>query len=364
MKKIRKNFLVIFIALFVSFSCASDNANIIHGKITSISKYGNVTTDILKSYFEDNGFELGDLLYVKINNDIIVAPYGSGYPNVDTGKVIILSSDGVYISVAINMGNFSNTYTATKNSDISFALSKKHGYLDELRVRSVESRRTNNRADYNTDEIFANFREVAVGNIKPNRLYRSSNPVNPELGRNEFADRLIKDARIKTVMNLADSKEELESYPSYNGSYYSTLDVIPLDMGVDFKAVDFNEKLNRGLTFLSEHDSPYLVHCTEGKDRAGFVNALLECLGGASFEEIVNDYMITYENYYGVQKESKEYSSIANSNIYKMLISITNSENIDDVKKVDLSLSARNYLENTVGLSSDIVDTLYRKLCT
>lgn len=35
-------------------------------------------------------------------------------------------------------------------------------------------------------------------------------------------------------------------------------------------------------------------HCTKGKDRAGFMPALLEALIGATREEIVEDYMQSY----------------------------------------------------------------------
>ena len=38
-----------------------------------------------------------------------------------------------------------------------------------------------------TDEQYANFREVKVGNIGAGKLYRSSSPVNPEINRNSQA---------------------------------------------------------------------------------------------------------------------------------------------------------------------------------
>lgn len=36
----------------------------------------------------------------------------------------------------------------------------------------------------------------------------------------------------------------------------------------------------------------------EGKDRTGYVCALLEGLCGATYEEIVDDYLITYNNFF------------------------------------------------------------------
>lgn len=51
---------------------------------------------------------------------------------------------------------------------------------------------------------------------------------------------------------------------------------------------------------LPSRPAPYVVHCMEGKDRTGYVCALLEGLCGATYEEIANDYLITYYNYYHV----------------------------------------------------------------
>ena len=79
-------------------------------------------------------------------------------------------------------------------------------------------KRTNNREDYSTDEVFANFRSVAVGRMGTGTYYRSSSPVNDELGRAFYADSLAKAAGIKTVINLADSQAELEQYFAAGGA--------------------------------------------------------------------------------------------------------------------------------------------------
>lgn len=51
------------------------------------------------------------------------------------------------------------------------------------------------------------------------------------------------------------------------------------------------------------HPAPYVVHCTEGKDRTGYVCALLEALAGATYDEIVDDYLVTYGNYFHITPE-------------------------------------------------------------
>ena len=94
--------------------------------------------------------------------------------------------------------------------------------------------------------------------------------------------------------------------------------VIALGMPVNFSSDEFAEGIVKGLTFLSENDAPYMVHCTEGKDRAGFASMLVEALMGANEEEIVRDYMLSYVNYYGVEEGTEKYDMIAQKNIMEM----------------------------------------------
>ncbi len=332
--------------------------------VTSVSKYGNVTTNIPAYQFAGAGFELGDILNVTVGDTTVQAPYGDAYSNVDNGNVVILADGDGYVTVAINMGNFSGTYGAEVGSYLEFTMAEKAGYLEEYEIRNIDSLRTNERDDYASDEVFANFRPVVMGDIPAGILYRSSSPVNPELGRNSYADKLAEAAGIKTVLNLADSLEVLEAYEGYAGTYYATLNVVPLDMGVDFAAEEFNAKLKTGLVYLIDNEGPYLIHCNEGKDRAGFVAALLEALGGAEAEEIVEDYMLSYENYYHVEHHSDRWYSIANSNIIKTLCTLTGTETKEEMKQADLRQAAETYLMGTVGLTAEQVAAVRTAITT
>lgn len=340
-------------------------ASSLNGTVTSVSKYGNIATDVTLTAFTGAGYEPGDILTVTVGGQSVAAPYGDAYSNVDTGKVIVVpDKDAGTITVAINMGDFAGTYNVKAGDAVSFSMKQKAGYLEEYKLRNIDSLRTNNRSDYSSDAVFANFRPIVMGNIAPGVLYRSSSPVNPELGRNTYADALTKAAGIKTVLNLADSDAVMKSYPGYAGSYYSTLNVIPLDMGVDFSAPDFSAKLKTGLEYMISHEGPYLNHCTEGKDRTGFVSALLEALMGGTLDQIVNDYMISYENFYHIEKGPGSYDRIAKSNILPELRMIAGVDENTDLSKVDLQKAAENYLTGTVGLTPDQVAALKTVLST
>ena len=304
-------------------------------------------------------FLYGDILTITVNGQAMDVPYGTAYSDVDNGSVISLpDTDTNTLAVAINMGNFAETYKAGEGTVITVAMKEKAGYLEEYQIRNIDSLRTNDRADYASDEVFANFRPVVMGDIAEGVLYRSSSPVNPELGRNTYADALAEAAGIKTVLNLADNEETMKAYEGYADSYYATLNVVALDMGVDFAAEDFNAKLKTGLEYMIANEGPYLVHCNEGKDRAGFTTALLEALMGGTVDEIKADYMTSYENYYHVEKDSEQYEKIAESNIMNSLCTIAGVEESADLAGVDLAAAAETYLTETVGLSAEQVDAL------
>ena len=105
-------------------------------------------------------------------------------------------------------------------------------------------------------------------------------------------------------------------------------------------------------------EGPYLIHCTEGKDRTGFVCAVLECLMSASIDEVISDYMKTYQNYYGTGLGTFVYDRIVQNRLLKDLQRAFESE---DLFEEDLSLSAFKYLER-IGLKEEEIVMLKEKL--
>ncbi len=330
----------------------------VSGKVIEVSKYGNITVDVSLNRFKALGFEPGDILRVRVNDTSLMVPFGDAYSNVDNKKeVIVPNKDGNSVIVAINMGDFSKTYGADLATELEFSMGEKAGYKEEYEIRSIDKYRTNKREDYSSDEVFANFRPIVMGNIKPGVLYRTSSPINPELGRSKYANDLIEKVGVKTVINMADSKEELESYfnlDSFESPYYKDLyekgQVKYLDMGVDFTSPDFHKKLKAGLEFMAENTGPFAVHCNEGKDRAGFISIVLEALMGGSVDEIKEDYMLSYINYYFVEKDSTRYEKIADSNVMKSLKMIAGVETEKELREVDLAHKTEVYLKEVIKL--------------
>lgn len=81
---------------------------------------------------------------------------------------------------------------------------------------------------------------------------------------------------------------------------------------------------------------------------------------GAAIDEVADDYMETYFNYYGVEKGSEKYNAVLNNNLIKSLNTVFK---VADVYSADLAAEAEAYLIEELGLSADEVGALKAKLC-
>ena len=226
--------------------------------------------------------------------------------------------------------------------------------------KSLSKRLGRARSDYPnlSDYQFANFREVVVTGISPRKLFRSSSPVDDWGNRNLIADNAAEKFGVKTFINLADSQKSLIARQNFYDTYYSKQAYICLNLSTKYYSNSFKNNLAKGIKFMAAHEPPYLIHCSLGKDRAGIVCALVECLAGASFEEIVNDYMISFYNYFCITKNSQEYDLVVNNEIRAFLSKILDVKNPENA---NLKIAAENYFKN-LGVSDYEIKILREKL--
>jgi protein tyrosine/serine phosphatase len=360
---------IIFLALvFVAVlgaGCAK-NYKSLSGEVLSVNpKYGNVILSITSGDLSAAGYEVGDLLDVTFSGG-----QGGSMPVMDSftakrgQEIIMLNMDGEFIGAAIQNGNLSEKLQIKAGEGVTLAMNKKGGYKNEIDLRSLV--RSNERAAYESDAVFANFREVTGGDIASGILYRGSHPILSDWTRAPYAASLMQNAGIATIINMSDSEIELqilleeteifshENYSTYYANLHNRGDVIALGMGLNMNAPAFSEGIIRACRFIMEHDAPYYMHCNEGKDRTGFFAALLEAFMGAELEQIEEDYMLSYVNYYGFIAGSEKYKLIAQENFIPILKIIAGT---DDINAINLQSAATSYLERN-GLSGDEIERL------
>lgn len=345
-----------------------DQSMLVQATVIEIEKYGHAVLNVTTADFMAVGYELGDIVCVRFGTREYTMPLFDGYYSNPGGLLLRASDAEECIAVCINYGDFSDVNGISVGDTVEITMSEKAGMLAIQEFYALQY--SNKREDYSDDASFANFRAVTVGRIGYGKLYRTASPINNENGRADYADNLIESVGVTTVLNLADSDKDIEGYladsecdSEYYRHLYETGSVIAIDLTGNFYSEEFASSVAKGLTFLARNEAPYCIHCTEGKDRAGFTAMLLEALMGATLDEIISDYMISFYNYYGIDKEHepKRYQAVLDINMMEMLFHITGAESVEQLEQINLETAVTAYLIEA-GMSQEDIVMLKQKL--
>ena len=333
------------------------------------TEFGGTYLMITADDFSALGFAFGDSLDITFSNGYAIEdiPYYSGYYT-QIGEPLVVGYPGYpYLDFCISSGEDTFLLAGlTEQDTATVTLAKPGEYLSIQKSRDIHY--LDDRFEYTNDIIFANFRGVTVGNLREGVLYRSASPCNNQHNRAPYVDALMGLVRVQTIINLADNEEKLANYiqqSDFNSPNFLKLHeqggVVPLAMGMNFFADDFRAKLVRGLTAMAEAPGPYLVHCTEGKDRTGFVCMVLEALAGADYQAIIDEYMITYKNYYGIteQTDPERYHVIVGQVADPMIRAFAGD--VKDLSSVDMAAAVTGYLEE-IGMPAQKIEALRSNL--
>ena len=333
----------------------------IDARVVRINKYGHAKLDITEADFTGAGFDLGDTVTVTSGSYTGDMPVFNGY-YADRGNCMLrIDPYEGDIGLCVNYGNFSEMTGVGAGDSVTIAMKEKGGALATQEVNNLIY--SGDRADFASDAVFANFRPVEEG-----VLYRSASPIDNKTNRAHYTDSLIQEVGVQTVMNMANSSETIAALiaaEDFDSPYYRDLfetgKVFALEMAIDFASEDFAAGIVQGFSFLAEGNTPYLVHCLEGKDRTGFAIMMLEALMGWNEAQIVDDYMLTYANYYGIEPGTQKYDLIVEKNIIEMLCVMADLESGSSLEGINLKTAAETFLLKH-GMAEDAIKQLEAKL--
>ncbi len=304
---------LVILLLAAMTGCSGVEKKVTTGEVGVLkdTEFGNVYLDLTIDEFGKKGIAFGDSIDVTFSNGYTLEdiPYYSGY-YVPVGAALAVGYPGYpHVMIARNYGSPMWEETGAEESTKAVATVReagKYAAIQELYSLSY----SDVKEEYPSDVAFCNFRSFFGGELTEGRFYRSASPCDNSHLRAASTDRLAEQAGIRCVMNLADSTEEMETYRQagdFASPYYDGLSgaggVLFLNLNANYRDPNFAAAVSRALLEMSGKEGPYLIHCQEGKDRTGFVCSLILALAGATQEEIREDYMVTYANYYGITKE-------------------------------------------------------------
>jgi hypothetical protein len=362
--------LVFLSLLTLMTSCsdddAIDNTPVLKGKISSYNEFGAAMLDFTEADMTKAGFTLGDVISITIDGKKeIVMPYYDGFYT-RNGEFLCVAYP-TYPSICFTANNIGvpKELTGLEGHEVIVRMKEKSGRIDVQRALSMKY--SNDRETYTniSDAEFANARTVSAGNIPGGILYRSSSPFCNDIQRAFYVSKYLESENVKTVLNLADTEEKILSYdmPPYSRSLWEGGNVILCPLKADPTADDYNNRLIDALKQLPSHPAPYVVHCMEGKDRTGYVCALLEGLCGATYEEIVDDYLVTYSNYYNISpvEDPVLCSTLVSLRLNTCLMYYAGVSDEAQLPSVDYAQAFSNYLLSH-GMSQQQLDALIHAL--
>ena len=205
----------------------------------------------------------------------------------------------------------------------------------------------------------SNFREIHMGSIAPGMLFRSSHPIKENVQEKTISI-LANSAKIRAVINLCDTSSSINTKAIFAPWYNSLLRagrIIALGMDFSITSDSFKRKFKKGLEFIINTEGPWLIHCHAGVDRTGFVSMVLESFMGASLEEVINDYLCSFNSIF----ESSIYEAQkADARVAMKILSVMsgsmliNAQNLQEIAEI--------YLHKTIGLSAEEIQLLKGKL--
>ena len=315
------------------------------------------------------GFELGDACNVVLENNLYryefkSVPFYNGYYT-KTGDPLLCAygyatkenrgddyqytrTDYPYLRFCFNNREMWNLLHLTTDMKCTITLVEQGGYEYEQKLvggltysKDFEDYEAKN--GISKEEVFANFRAVRSDAMKENVLFRSASPFDNANNRAPYVNALAKENGIDYVLNLADSQAKIDKYKEtdvwpeldYSQKLLDNDQVCLMSMSAAYEGAGYQSALVKGLNSALAHNATkILFHCTEGKDRTGFVGLLLERLCGASYEEMLQDYMVTYDNYYNLTEASDKTA-------YDYIVELKFNDMVNYLLTFDSSLEAK-----------------------
>jgi protein-tyrosine phosphatase len=250
-------------------------------------------------------------------------------------------------------------------------------------------------------ERLANFRDVGGlattdgRTVRTGLLFRSNEPSRMTdkdlVTLRKFGIRLVcdlrsaKESRRRRGRFLADGSIRLVNIPlhedaSQDGSLRKMLVfMLARSGGEQFRefsrryyqhvAFEQTSRMREIITLFSRDDSwPALIHCTAGKDRTGFLAAIIQLLVGVPYRSVMEDYLLTNDHF--APQLAKVIRAVRIATLFRVsperlrLLLMAHPESLDDVHRnlVEKHGSIESYLREACGIDQATLERLKQRL--
>ncbi|MGN0341234.1 MAG: hypothetical protein ACI4DO_00410, partial [Roseburia sp.] len=210
-------------------------------------KFHGAYAEITIDDFIALGFDFGDSCDIAFSNGFSLTdvPFYNGY-YAKFGEPIISGYPGYpYIDICYNdVSSFWQEAGLSEDDTVVITLHEKGKYISTQEAFSLTF--SNEREEFESDAIFANYREISGGRLKSGILYRGASPCDNEYMRAPYVDDLLEDSGVNFVLDLADSDENISGYceqDDFSSEYFKSLydngQVAALNMATNYRSDEY-----------------------------------------------------------------------------------------------------------------------------
>lgn len=352
----KRNLILGILAMpFCLVSCQKENVPTLKdASISEDTKFKSAIVNVSIEDFNKLGFSLGDSCNVKFSNgyELNDIPYFDGYYVKNGMPLIVAYPASTNIAITLNNVGVWDSAKLDETLTVTISLNESKKYLSTQ--EALGQSYSLERDQYSSDEEFSNFRALSGGSLKDNLIYRGASPVDNSRKRAKITDSLLEKNEIKSIVDLADSKDDIAKYfadenfaSTYTKELYEEGKMVTLSMSSSYQSIGYKQSVVKGFEHMLSTEGKYYVHCMEGKDRTGFVCTLIEALTGASYQEMCTDYMKTYQNYYKISEEKTpdKYQAVVSLYFDSFMECLYGTSDVETLKKANYVEGAKKYLK-------------------
>jgi hypothetical protein len=350
-----------------------DDRTVIECSVAKINEFGGAVLSVDMHTMDSLKAPYGSDLSVEFNGHKYTAIYVMDYNGVPSYSMFVsfISYEKEYVLSVFN-GTFTEEHHIAVGDTVRLSVSGMNDYYQ--RIPNYLNGFSDERADYYSDQEFANYRMLSGGDMAEDRVYRCSTPWGLN-GRGEISDAYLEEIGVDCLIGMDKSEKDIAEIVAKKGDLYSSQLFLDGKVTTRFLSPALQshpDEIQWVIDSILESDGSIGIFCKLGKDRTGIYCLILQAIAGATLEEAKEEFMQSITNFYGIKKGTDEYEAVYDICLMRQLYLFQHTEMIDhlldidwskvELKDFDLHDVIVGFLTDYVGIPMEKIDALRVRL--
>ena len=373
--------------LFIAILCIAVAAAVIltsdrgPGHIDAVAlsegEYDTIALDTTLQDMERAGYRIGDLVKVSFGEDEFTVTYVRSYAGIGVMGGFLSTSESSGDDT-VRLGYFNVDVWELTGISVGDRIGLDYGGKDP-NISKIPNYLAGYNSHYDgsiTEEQFCNFRELTGPGMKEGTIYRSVSPYGAGYESTPMVNGLYEEIGIGYIVDVGDGDSKVQKCrEAYGDDLYSVRLYDSGEAFVEYISPDINlrpDGVRKVMLALTGSEGKTVICCHLGKDRTGFVCAMLQALAGSDYEDVKREYMLSYVYLYNVEEGSEEYEVLGKMMFDRCFYLLEHpgieeqAEHFDwsviDGYEFDAKAITEKFLREQAGMTDEEMDLLMERI--